>query len=199
MFNLNFLLNFFILFILVCIGLGGISCQQKTPSPPQEIYKLWFTAIRENNFDQLSQMHLKNNISWNFRNDHDHTTLMSACHFGHFDLVKKLLDLKVDVNSLDQKNFNAVAYAVYGLGDNESKVKIINLLLENQADPFTETEFKSRAIFAMIESKLIEPLYKVNWGVQCDAYPEKTFSIVNFAQKHRQYYLAAYLQHQRCP
>lgn len=185
------------IFALLC--LSAVSCQQKTSVPSQEIYNLWFKAIRENDFGQLTKLHLKNNIGWNFRNDHDHTTLMSACHFGHYDLVRKLIDLDVDVNILDQKNFNAIAYAVYGLGDIVSKVKIINLLLEKQADPFIETEFKSRAVFAMIENKLIEPLYNINWGQQCETYPEKKISIVKLALKHRQYYLAAFLQHQHCP
>ncbi len=194
--HLNLLLK---LLILAFLCLSAVCCQQKTSIPNQEIYKSWFKAIRENDFDQLTKLHRKNNIGWNFRNDHDHTTLMSACHFGHYDLVRKLVDLNVDVNILDQKNFNAIAYAAYGLGDTESKIKIINLLLEKQADPFIETDFKSRPVFAMIENKLIAPLYNIKWGPLCEAYPEQNFSIVKLAQKHRQYYLAAFLQHQHCP
>ncbi len=183
--------------IVICIGI--FSCQQKASSPTPELKNRWFKAVKDGDFERLSQMHDENKLSWNFRNEHDHSTLMSACHFGHLELVRKLIELNVEVNSLDQKNFNALAYAVYGTGDNDSKAKIIDLLLEKEGDPFVETDFNSRALFAMIENNLIEPMYKIKWGIHCESYPEKNFSIVKFAQKHRQYYLAAFLQHQGCP
>ena len=190
--------------LFLFLGISGIDCQQKPVATPaaentHTIMNRWFRAIRENNVAQLDQMQKQYEIDWNFKNEHQHTSLMSACHFGHYNLIRKLIDLNVDVNVLDQKNFNALSYAVYGRADNETKSKIINLLLEHHADPFVENEFKTRALFTMIEYKISDPLYHINWGLRCEAYPEKDFSIVKYAQKHRQYYLAAFLQHNVCP
>lgn len=88
---------------------------------------LMMIAVRENNLD-LVRFLLDNRANAQRRNSHGDTALMLAALLGHEEIVKLMLERKVDP-SLPAPGWNALHYAAF-----ENRARILTMLLNAGAD-----------------------------------------------------------------
>ena len=82
----------------------------------------------------VTAIHLiKRGIYVDFENTDQVTPLHLASIRGYTEIVKALIDKKVDINSVDKMNATAIHYAIFS--DTKNAQKIVYLLIKNGADP----------------------------------------------------------------
>lgn len=127
-----------ILFFLNCLILFGQNVDEK-------LYK----AVKENNLSDVNEF-LKQNGNPNFTEEKSWVKinlLITAVNNNNYEMAKKLIESKADVNWKDGFNTSALMYAC-----SKGNLKIVNLLLENGADINANDEQGNSVLTAAKES-----------------------------------------------
>ncbi len=153
--SILFFLNFFIVF---------------AQTVDEKLYK----AVKENNLSDVDEF-LKQNGNPNFTEEKSWSKinlLITAVNNNNYEIVKKLIESKADINWKDGFETDALMYAC-----SKGNIKIVNLLLENGANVHSKDSQGNSVLSAAKESdnkeliELIENKLKLN--------PEKTNSKLN--------------------
>lgn len=115
-------------------------------SKDQELYK----AVKENNLRTVELL-LSENADPNFVEEYSWmkvNLLITAVNNNNYEIAKKLIENKVDVNWKDGFNTDALMYAC-----SKGNIKIVNLLLEHGADINSHDNQGNNVLTAAKESK----------------------------------------------
>lgn len=127
-----------ILFFLNCLILFGQNVDEK-------LYK----AVKENNLSDVNEF-IKQNGNPNFTEEKSWVKinlLITAVKNNNYEIAKKLIESKADINWKDGFNTSALMYAC-----SNGSLKIVNLLIENGADINANDEQGNSVLTAAKES-----------------------------------------------
>jgi tetratricopeptide (TPR) repeat protein len=127
-----------ILFFLNCLILFGQNVDEKL-----------YNAVKENNLSEVNEF-IKQNGNPNFTEEKSWVKinlLITAVKNNNYEITKKLIESKADVNWKDGFNTSALMYAC-----SNGSLKIVNLLIENGADINANDEQGNSVLTAAKES-----------------------------------------------
>jgi ankyrin repeat protein len=127
-----------ILFFLNCLILFGQNVDEKL-----------YNAVKENNLSDVNEF-IKQNGNPNFTEEKSWVKinlLITAVKNNNYEITKKLIESKADVNWKDGFNTSALMYAC-----SNGSLKIVNLLIENGADINANDEQGNSVLTAAKES-----------------------------------------------
>ncbi|MBL7542955.1 MAG: ankyrin repeat domain-containing protein [Bdellovibrionaceae bacterium] len=192
----------YVLFLSVLVS--EVACQTKQPplSSPATMGDPWFGNARLGNWEQFLKLKTDLNRPWDFQSSTGVTALMIASRNGHVHFVENLIQNKVKVNRVDDKNYNALSYALHGPATEENKKSMCLLLVKNGADPFAEDILKVSGILVMIDLGFENCIRQITLtdSSPCDRMNRLTEvqSLVAYAEKEEEFKIRDYLKSKGC-
>lgn len=173
------------------------------PTDGVVVVSLWYRAARLGDVETLKRLSADRE-----KQPIDHidgngvTALMVAARSGQVEAVRFLLANGADVKRSDREWATALGYCVLGAADDDKRMAVAKLLIENGADPFLPDGFGAVPVRELVSLGYLEIVKTLNFkeSFACDRAkaPRGDESIVELARKSEQPKLVQYLQSIGC-